>query len=457
MTLNPKSQYASEALTVFAGAAMAAAGISGQLKAAETCQPQSPALAAGPNFVDEKLLRSDIRTDPTTATLQPGLPLTFTIHIQNNVNGVCTPLTGAYVDVWQANWDGIFSDQSLQSTAGQKFLRGYQVTDANGNVQFTTDYPGWYPGRTVNINVRVRTYNGATLIGTFDTQAFFNDTITDLVLSQPPYSTHGTRDTRNGTDPVYNSVTNAGQNQLALTESGTGYVGTLNLAVSLPTTNNGIGFAVPQFVSGGGWYTAIYLSNLTSAPAPVQVNFSDATGTPMVVTLTGMAAASSQTLTIAPNSTVELQAPNTSTTLQQGWADISVPAGVIGYGVFRQTVAGRPDQEAVVPLSMESSQAAEMIFDNSNTTTGLALANPTTQQVTVNIIAYNGNGTQVGSSTVTLAPRAQTAVTLTSLAGMQGLAGQVGRITLTTSSGAFSALGLRFGGSAFTSIPVTYR
>jgi len=40
---------------------------------------------------------------------------------------------------------------------------------------------------------------------------------------------------------------------------------------------------------------------------------------------------------------------------------------------------------------------------------------------------------------------------------MQGIAGQVGRITLTTTSGAFSALGLRFGASALTSIPVTYR
>jgi hypothetical protein len=60
-------------------------------------------------------------------------------------------------------------------------------------------------------------------------------------------------------------------------------------------------------------------------------------------------------------------------------------------------------------------------------------------------------------SAVTLSPRAQTAVTLTSLAGMQGIANQVGRLTLTTTSGAFTALGLRFTGSALTSIPAAYR
>jgi len=33
-------------------------------------------------------------------------------------------------------------------------LRGYQVSDANGKVAFTTVYPGWYSGRAVHIHVR---------------------------------------------------------------------------------------------------------------------------------------------------------------------------------------------------------------------------------------------------------------------------------------------------------------
>ena len=54
---------------------------------------------------------------------------------------------------------GIYSDVDDMSfsTRGSKFLRGYQVTDANGRVRFTTIYPGAYPGRAVHIHFKVRT------------------------------------------------------------------------------------------------------------------------------------------------------------------------------------------------------------------------------------------------------------------------------------------------------------
>jgi hypothetical protein len=39
------------------------------------------------------------------------------------------------------------------NTTGQKFLRGYQITDANGQVRFTTIHPGWYTGRRTAITV----------------------------------------------------------------------------------------------------------------------------------------------------------------------------------------------------------------------------------------------------------------------------------------------------------------
>lgn len=38
------------------------------------------------------------------------------------------------------------------------FLRGYQVTDSNGAVEFTTIYPGWYSGRTVHIHYKIRLF-----------------------------------------------------------------------------------------------------------------------------------------------------------------------------------------------------------------------------------------------------------------------------------------------------------
>src|SRR5206468_12278161 len=44
------------------------------------------------------------------------------------------------------------------NTRNQKFLRGYQVSDSNGAVEFLTIYPGWYGGRTVHIHFKIRLF-----------------------------------------------------------------------------------------------------------------------------------------------------------------------------------------------------------------------------------------------------------------------------------------------------------
>ena len=116
-----------------------------------------PALTEGPYFVDELLNRSDIRTDPTTGAASDGTPLDITIRV---FDGACTPLAGAHVDIWHCDAAGKYSDESANNTVGQKFLRGYQVTDDNGTAKFTTIYPGWYQGRAVHIHFKIRTYDG---------------------------------------------------------------------------------------------------------------------------------------------------------------------------------------------------------------------------------------------------------------------------------------------------------
>ena len=111
------------------------------------------ALTEGPFFVDEKLNRADIRTDPGTGAVAAGVPLALTFNVSRVANNACTPLTGAYLDVWHCDATGIYSDVDGSS---QKFLRGYQVTDANGVARFTTIYPGWYRGRAVHIHFKLR-------------------------------------------------------------------------------------------------------------------------------------------------------------------------------------------------------------------------------------------------------------------------------------------------------------
>ena len=212
------------------GGIAAAALASSPIEAAATaCLSPNPALEEGPFFVDEKLLRSDIRSG------QPGTPLTLTINIQNQKSGVCAPLAGAYVDIWEANWDGKYSDKESEGTAGQNYLRGYQISDDNGQVTFTSLYPGWYAGRAVHIHLRVRTYSGSTVLDSFETQTFFDDSVTDTVFADAPYNTRGSRDTLNANDRVYASSTSSSLNVWSLKKTSAGYEGTLNLGVSLKT------------------------------------------------------------------------------------------------------------------------------------------------------------------------------------------------------------------------------
>ena len=123
-----------------------------------------PALTEGPYFVDEKLNRSDIRSDPSDSSVKPGAPLNITFRVAKISGSTCVALAGATIDVWHCDALGVYSDSSdpnFGSTKGKKFLRGYQTTDANGTATFTTIYPGWYQGRAVHIHFKIRSRTGA--------------------------------------------------------------------------------------------------------------------------------------------------------------------------------------------------------------------------------------------------------------------------------------------------------
>src|SRR5437764_11477992 len=143
------------------------------VEAADTiaCVAATPTVTEGPYWVDEKLFRSDIRTDPANGIARAGIPLTLTINVQN-LNGGCSALQGAYVDVWHCDAKGIYSDEPTYNpgggtgavnTSGQKSLRGYQITDQNGQVTFQTIDPGWHMGPPIHSHFRVRTSSDNTV------------------------------------------------------------------------------------------------------------------------------------------------------------------------------------------------------------------------------------------------------------------------------------------------------
>jgi protocatechuate 3,4-dioxygenase beta subunit len=191
-----------------------------------------PQQTEGPFFVDERLLRSDVRTDSRTGTVSAGSPLDLRLTIaQVSASGSCAPLAGAQVDIWQCDAVGRYSDANdrRNSTKGQTFLRGHQITDANGVAQFTTIYPGWYPGRAVHIHFKVRSIGGASSAYEFTSQFYFDERLTDRVHARAPYSTHSGQRTRNESDGPFRD--GGAQLILPVTERGQGYAASFTVGM----------------------------------------------------------------------------------------------------------------------------------------------------------------------------------------------------------------------------------
>jgi protocatechuate 3,4-dioxygenase beta subunit len=210
-----------------------------------------PELTIGPYFVDDQLQRSDIRSDSSDNSVKGGVPLTLNIAVASVANNSCTPIEGAQVDIWHCDAQGQYSGVSDQGfdTTGQNFLRGYQLTGANGAVQFQTIYPGWYSGRAVHIHFTIRTRGADGEDYQFTSQFFFDDALTDQVHALEPYASKGQRDTLNSTDNIFQG----GGDQLLLSLQGdpaNGYTGTMNIGLDL--TDIEVGAADSMGGPGGG-------------------------------------------------------------------------------------------------------------------------------------------------------------------------------------------------------------
>ena len=167
------------------------------------------------------------RRDITEGT--SGLPLTLTLTIVN-VNSSCAAVSGANVEIWQCDAAGRYSEYSQPGYdgSGQTFLRGIQTTDANGQVTFTTIYPGWYAGRATHIHVDV--FRSGALVKT--TQIAFPESISAAVYATGVYASKGQNSTTNSSDNVFSDGTT---NELATLTGNTtsGYTATLTIGVAV--------------------------------------------------------------------------------------------------------------------------------------------------------------------------------------------------------------------------------
>ncbi len=157
----------------------------------------SPEQTQGPFFLDTGLLRRDITEGV------PGAPLRLSLNLVD-IDRECAPIRDAVVEAWHADVDGVYSgftqaQGNPRDATGETFLRGFQVSDENGRVAFDTIYPGWYPGRTVHIHIKVLL--DATRLLT--SQLYFPESVTNEVFTQPPYDARGNRGTGNADDALF--------------------------------------------------------------------------------------------------------------------------------------------------------------------------------------------------------------------------------------------------------------
>ena len=183
----------------------------------------------GPYHRDAQPIRRNVVEDRDGIALQVGIRL---------ARGGGAPQHDATVEIWQCDAFGRYSGfppPDASPVAGeyvvdQTFLRGRQMTDAAGMVEFRTIVPGWYPGRTVHIHLMVQTGDAV-----LTSQLYFPDGVIDEIHSLAPYAQRPRRDTTNAIDEIL--PTGGDPAVLDISVHGDGYRAAICLVV--PATDAG--------------------------------------------------------------------------------------------------------------------------------------------------------------------------------------------------------------------------
>ncbi|MFF0815288.1 intradiol ring-cleavage dioxygenase [Rhodococcus sp. NPDC003318] len=223
----------------------------------------------GPYWFDVDSIRNDIRED------RPGTTFELALRVQEAAT--CTPEGGggvanAVVEIWHCDAGGVYSGfesgslgangappsgrpptggQAPQGGAGAPggeasgetsngsysvgdieatttddgtYLRGAQTTDSNGVATFTTIFPGWYPGRTTHIHLKVHVDTKTVLT----TQLFFEEDLLDEIYATSPYDEHTGREQNvdNSTDTIFDE-----SGMVTVVKTADGYRGAINIGV----------------------------------------------------------------------------------------------------------------------------------------------------------------------------------------------------------------------------------
>jgi protocatechuate 3,4-dioxygenase beta subunit len=251
----------------------------------------------GPYYIDYERVRPDVTEG------KPGVPLKLRIALADSKS--CAPLPAAGVDIWHCDASGVYSGFAANGGDGRgpgrggpgspggpgrfgpdmqgfvpgmpppgrgpdgrggpdggppparitdaaRFLRGVQVTDKRGFVDFTTLYPGWYQGRAIHIHLKVH-LGGSATDGAYagghvshTGQLFFPEDITQDIAKLEPYAKRlGVYRTTQAEDGVFNGQHGAacmlGITRLKSGSNADGFLATVTLAIALEATPAPVG------------------------------------------------------------------------------------------------------------------------------------------------------------------------------------------------------------------------
>lgn len=200
-----------------------------------------PTETSGPYPITQGQLAATFRTDIRES--EAGQLHKIKLRILGNTN--CLPLANCEVDIWHCNALGYYSGYTTNGHTGSinyssaNWLRGRAMTDANGEVEFTSIFPGWYSSRLCHVHFEVKIGGTSVKISQFTYPVTEKNQIHTTVA---PYSTYGVDPATAGTDNVFNdgttgqvatlvydSNTGSWDSYLEVTVPGTGTVGVMNM------------------------------------------------------------------------------------------------------------------------------------------------------------------------------------------------------------------------------------
>lgn len=154
-----------------------------------SCQP-TPQTTKGPYYQPSSKLQN-------IAIGQKGQKITIRLSIKDKN---CKPVKGTKVSIWHADSQGNYTFQAENKNVP---LRGYQISDSKGKVQFNSILPSWYPGRATHIHILVEYQNNS-----YSTQYFFPQKYLDKIYQTHTYKLKGLETTPKSKDLIYTTLPN---------------------------------------------------------------------------------------------------------------------------------------------------------------------------------------------------------------------------------------------------------